>query len=230
MRREFAEFNRLYPSDSSKKGIRYRLVLSIRKHWWKRKLSHIKAGSEIWHKYQQKISLLSTAEDDMEIRNYFYERSITCGGKAYILPNVIFCYPYRIKLGYNVFINRGTYITARGPVTIGDHVIIGPGVIINSGMHQYMERNTLIRDQGHRISPIHIGNDVWIGANAVIMPGVTLGDGCVIGAGAIVTHSIPAYTVAVGVAAKVIKERPPHSKCPLCDTEQTILSEVSCYD
>lgn len=208
MRREFEEFNKLYPEYSSpKKRFFYRVVLAVRKYWWKLRLSRIRAGSETWHRYQQKISLLSTAEDDMEIRSYFYENSMECKGKAYILPHVIFCYPYRVKLGYNVFINRGTYITARGPITIGDNVIIGPGVLINSGMHRYMQQDMLIRDQGHRIQPIHIGNDVWIGANAVIMPGVTLGDGCVVGAGAVVTHSIPANAVAVGVPARIIKAR-----------------------
>lgn len=208
MRREIAEFNELHPDDSSPhKGILYHTLLAFRKHWWKHKLSRVKAGSETWHRYQQKISLLSTTDADMEIRSYFFENSMECRGKAYILPNVIFCYPYRIKLGYNIFVNRGVYITARGPVTIGDNVLIGPGVVINSGMHQYMDQSLLIRDQGHRVLPISIGNDVWIGANAVIMPGVTLGDGCVIGAGAVVTHSIPAYAVAVGVPARVIKER-----------------------
>jgi galactoside O-acetyltransferase len=58
----------------------------------------------------------------------------------------------------------------------------------------------------------------------------SIGDGSVIGAGSTVVKPIPPYSVAVGTPAKVIKERPPHSKCPLCDTEQTILSEVSCYD
>lgn len=208
MRQEFTEFNNLFPNNvSPKKGFFYRTILNIRKIWWKYKLHNIKPGSETWHKYQQKISLLSTTDADMNIRNLFYEYSVECKGKLYILPNTIICYPYRIKFGYNVFINRGGYITARGPITIGDNVIIGPRVIINSGMHNYQSNNVLIRDQGHRILPICIENDVWIGANVVIMPGVIIGEGSIIGAGAIVTSSIPAYSVAVGVPAKVIKKR-----------------------
>lgn len=208
MRREFEEFNNLFPNNvSPPKGFFYRAILAIRKIFWKYKLHSIKPGSETWHKYQQKISLLSTTDADMNIRSFFYEYSVECKGKLYILPNTIICYPYRIKLGYNVFINRGGYITARGPITIGDNVIIGPGVIINSGMHNYQSNDVLIRDQGHRILPICIENDVWIGANVVIMPGVTIGEGSIVGAGAIVTSSIPAYSVAVGVPAKVIKKR-----------------------
>ena len=125
----------------------------------------------------------------------------------YILPGTIFCYPYKIEIGYNVFINRNVYITVRANITIGDNVLIGLGVIINSGMHRYKNKDRLIRDQGHEIKPIIIGNDVWIGANAVIMPGVFIGDGSVIGADAIVTRSIPPYSVVVGIPARIIKER-----------------------
>lgn len=208
MRREFAEFNELFPdSISPKKGFFYQFRLCLRKVYWRYLTKKVKPGSEKWHEYQQKLSLLSTTNADMEIRSLFYENSVECKGKLYILPGTILCYPYRIKIGYNVFINRGGYITARGPITIGDNVIIGSGVVINSGMHNYQDKEVLIRDQGHRILPINIENDVWIGANAVILPGVTIGKGSVVGAGAVVTTSIPPYSVAVGVPAKVKKKR-----------------------
>lgn len=208
MRREFAEFNRLYPEDiSPNKGIFYNLKLQMRMRIWKTRLSRVRSGSESWHKLQQKVSQLSSTDADMTIRSFFYENSIKCKGKLYILPGTTLCYPYKIEIGYNVFINRNAYITAQANITIGDNVLIGPGVIINSGMHRYKDKNKLIRNQGHEIKPIIIGNDVWIGANAVIMPGVFIGDGSVIGAGAIVTRSIPPYSVAVGIPAKIIKER-----------------------
>ena len=208
MRREFAEFNRLYPDDiAPKKGILYNLKLQMRMGIWKTRLSRVRPGSENWHKLQQKVSQLSSTDADMTIRSFFYENSVECKGMLYILPGTILCYPYKIEIGYNVFINRNVYITARANITIGDNVLIGPGVIINSGMHRYKDKTKLIRDQGHEIKPINIGNDVWIGANAVIMPGVFIGDGSVIGAGAIVTRSIPPYAVAVGIPARIIKER-----------------------
>lgn len=208
MRREFAEFNRLYPEDNApNKGILYNLKLQMRMRIWKTRLSRVRSGSESWHKLQQKVSQLSSTDADMTIRSFFYENSIKCKGKLYILPGTTLCYPYKMEIGYNVFINRNAYITARANITIGDNVLIGPGVIINSGMHRYKDKNKLIRDQGHEIKPIIIGNDVWIGANAVIMPGVFIGDGSVIGAGAIVTRSIPSYSVAVGIPARIIKER-----------------------
>jgi maltose O-acetyltransferase len=142
------------------------------------------------------------------VRNRFYEKTLKhCGSAIYVLPNVYFGYPYRISLGSNVVINRGSHITARADITIGDNVMIGPNVVINSGSHLYKKRDTPIRDQGHKLGPIVIGNDVWIGASAVILPGVVIGDGAVIGAGAVVTKSIPGYVVAAGVPAKTIKRR-----------------------
>ena len=93
-----------------------------------------------------------------------------------------------------------------GGVTIGNDVQFGPGVKLAS--------NHLIPPPGQTISAqpmekkgIHIGDDVWIGANAVILDGVTIGNGCVIGANAVVNKDIPEYSVAVGVPAKVIRKR-----------------------
>jgi maltose O-acetyltransferase len=208
MRREFLEFEEINPSFAEKKGGFYKLIIWLRLCLLKADFNRTKAGSEKWHKIQQKLSLLSSSNSDMTIRSWFYEHSFNiCKGKCYILPGVIICYPYRLNLGFNVFINRGTYITARAEITIGDNVMIGPNVVINSGMHKYKQRDKLIRDQGHKLESIIIGNDVWIGANAVIMPGVEIGDGAVIGAGAIVTKSIPEYAIVVGVPAKVISFR-----------------------
>jgi acetyltransferase-like isoleucine patch superfamily enzyme len=208
MRSEFAEFSELCLENAPRRGTLYKLILWLRFHIFNVKFARLKSGSEQWHHLQQRLSLLSAADADMAIRNHFYEQSLkSCKGKIYVLPNVIMCYPHRLNIGYNVFINRGAYITARAEITIGDNVMIGPYSVINSGMHQYRQKDKLIRDQGHKLAPIEIGNDVWIGANAVIMPGVTIGNGAVIGAGAIVTHSIPPYTVAVGVPAEVMSSR-----------------------
>lgn len=209
MRREFAELEKMYPDRvTTNQSIFQKLIIRCRKTKIDFFLSKTIVGSERWHRLQQKISLLSSTNSDVAIRSYFYEKSLKkCDGELYILPGTIICYPYRVSLGYNCFINRGVYITARANIIIGDNVLIGPGVIINSGKHRYKDPKELIRNQGHTILPITIGNDVWIGANAVIMPGVTIGDGCVIGAGAVVTKSMPAYSVAVGVPARIINKR-----------------------
>ena len=80
-------------------------------------------------------------------------------------------------------------------------------VIINSGMHNYKKPELLIKEQGHKHSPIVIEDDVWIGANTVIMKGVTLGMGCVVGANSFVNKSIEPYMVVAGCPARVIARR-----------------------
>ena len=90
------------------------------------------------------------------------------------------------------------------PVTIGDNVFIAPNVSIYTASHplDLLERKKHIGSA----KPITIGNDVWIGGDCVILPGVTIGDGCTIGAGSIITKDIPANTLAMGSPCKVVKE------------------------
>jgi acetyltransferase-like isoleucine patch superfamily enzyme len=120
---------------------------------------------------------------------------------------VLLEFPSRLRLGSNVFVNRGTIITARAPITIGDDALIGPYVIINSGNHGHALRSVPMNQQDHDSSPIVIERDVWIGAHAAILKGVTLGEGCVVGARAVVTHDVEPYTVVAGVPATPVKER-----------------------
>lgn len=113
----------------------------------------------------------------------------------------------KFSVGNNSFINRGTWIWALGTITIGNNVIIGPYTILASGNHKYDCLDRLIRQQGIALKPIVIEDDVWIGAHAIVLPGVTIGRGSVIGAGAVVTNDIPAYSVAVGIPARIVKFR-----------------------
>lgn len=95
-----------------------------------------------------------------------------------------------------------------GPIKIGSDVMMGPEVIIYTSGHRFDRTDIPMMDQGSTDpKPVTIGNDVWIGRRVIIMPGVTIGDGCVIGAGAVVTKDIPPYSVAVGVPARVVKDR-----------------------
>lgn len=163
-------------------------------------------GSQRWHRIQQKLSLKSSSNTHALLRSFFYKKTMHLDDYSlYTMPGVILCYPENIVFGKNVFINRNVNITARAPISIGNDVLIGNNVIINSGNHNYSNSKRLIREQGHLISPILIEDNVWIGANSVILRGVTIGNGSVIGAGAVVTKDVPPKCVYGGVPARLIK-------------------------
>jgi len=116
--------------------------------------------------------------------------------------------PY-LKIGRHTAINEFNNIRAgNAPVTIGDGCLLSQFVSIIDANHG-ASYSMLIRDQPHDLhnAGVHIGDDVWIGAHAVILPGVQIGTGAVIAAGAVVTREIPAYAVAAGVPAKVKRYR-----------------------
>ncbi|WP_440896760.1 DapH/DapD/GlmU-related protein [Amphibacillus sp. Q70] len=89
-------------------------------------------------------------------------------------------------------------------IFVGDYVLFGPHVTLTAGTHPVYPE--LRRKQAQYNVPISIGNNVWIGANSVILPGVKIGDNTVIGAGSVVTKDIPANVVAVGNPCRVIRE------------------------
>lgn len=107
-----------------------------------------------------------------------------------------------IHLGKNVFINAGCKFQDQGGIYIGDDVLIGHNVVLATLNHHQNPQN-----RGNLIpSAIHIGNRVWIGSNSTILPGVTIGDGAIIAAGAVVKSDVPENCIFGGVPAKFIKK------------------------
>ncbi len=115
-------------------------------------------------------------------------------------------YGCNIHIGNNFFANFNLTILDEAPVCIGDNVFIGPNVSIYTACHPLdpVSRNT----GAEWAEPVTIGNSVWIGGNVTILPGVTIGDNCVIGAGSVVTKDVPAGTLAAGNPARRIKDIP----------------------
>ena len=99
----------------------------------------------------------------------------------------------------------GIHNTIIGPVCIGNHVNLAQGITITALNHNFEDASKRIDEQGISTKPVVIGDDVWIGANAVILPGVTIDSHCVVAAGAVVTKDVPDNCVVGGVPAKVIK-------------------------
>lgn len=126
-----------------------------------------------------------------------------------LYPNVEF-HNGPFIIGKNVLIGAYSNLRTGGfpaPLTIGDDTKIAQLVTITCQGHNYESRWIHIVEQGTVATPIVIGKDVWIGANAVILPGRNIGDGAVVGAGSVVTKNIPAYEVWAGNPAKKIGER-----------------------
>ncbi|MGW1585428.1 acyltransferase [Streptomyces sp. NPDC002386] len=168
----------------------------------------VRTGSHSWHLLQDRLARTSSIGLDLEMRSWFYSRTLPrCGDLLCVFPDVTMHYPLNIRVGAEVFINRGVNITAPAPVTLGDHCLIGPYTVINSGNHRFADAKRRIRDQGHDLAPITIGRDVWLGAHVTVLAGTRVGEGAVVGAGAVVTRDIPAHSVAVGVPARVIGHR-----------------------
>ncbi|MDO5390829.1 MAG: DapH/DapD/GlmU-related protein [Eubacteriales bacterium] len=107
-----------------------------------------------------------------------------------------------ITVGKNIFINMGYKFQDQGGITIEDGVLIGHNVVLATINHDMLpERRSTMH-----LAPIHIGKDVWIGSNATVLPGVRIGNGAIIAAGAVVTKDVPPNTIVGGVPAKIMQD------------------------
>jgi acetyltransferase-like isoleucine patch superfamily enzyme len=106
-----------------------------------------------------------------------------------------------ITIGKDVFINSGCHFQDQGGIEIGDGALIGHNVVLATINHDLNPR----KNRKNHYAPIKIGTRVWIGSNATILPGVTIGNYAVVAAGAVVTRDVPAMTIVGGVPAKVLK-------------------------
>lgn len=106
-----------------------------------------------------------------------------------------------ITIGKRVFINTGCHFHDQAGIVLGDGVFISSNVVLSTVNHDFdpLKRSTAYP------SPIVIGNNVWIGASVTVVPGVRVGDGSIIGAGAVVTHDVPPNTIVAGVPARIIR-------------------------
>ena len=129
-------------------------------------------------------------------------------GKRVVFYPGVWIFPGRnLVLGNDVDIAFGVLITTRGGVYIGDRTLIGYGTKILSANHAIPDGRATIFSSGHQSKQVHIERDVWIGANAIILPGVTIGEGAVIGAGSVVTRDVSEFSIVGGVPAKLIRYR-----------------------
>lgn len=117
---------------------------------------------------------------------------------------------HHVHFGDCVYANFSLTMVDDTHIYVGDHTMFGPGVIVATAGHPILPE---LREKAYQYNaPVHIGRCCWIGAGAVILPGVTIGDGSVIGAGSVVTRDIPENVVAVGNPCRVLREINEHDR------------------
>lgn len=140
-----------------------------------------------------------------KLRRFFARKMIASAGRNINIEKGA-SFGRRLSIGDSS--GLGVNCRVQGTVTIGDNVMMGPDVLIYTTNHEFKNKDIPMQQQGYQQErPVVIGNDVWIGARVIILPGVNIGDGVVIGAGAVVAEDVPAYCVCAGNPAQVIRER-----------------------
>ena len=156
----------------------------------------------------------STHEDEFEKRDAILHEVLgEMGEGVRIQGPIAFHYGKHTKIGAHTFANFNFTVQDDAEVTIGEHCNFGPNVTIVTPVHPMVasERRAIRTASGEEkllcwAKPVHIGKDCWFGASVTVCPGVTIGDNCVIGAGAVVTRDIPSNSFAAGVPCRVIRE------------------------
>lgn len=161
--------------------------------------SRIKLGK--WNRLEEGVLLSALGKGNIRLGNQVrigaYSRLITSTSLGQLGSF--------IHLGNHVGIGEFAYLGGAGGLTIGDDCIIGQYFSCHPENHNYKNTQQLIRLQGVNRQGIHIGNNCWIGAKVTVLDGVTIGEGCVIAAGSVVTKNIPSFSVAGGVPVRIIK-------------------------
>jgi len=158
------------------------------------------------------------------------EQLARCGGDCVFEEGVLIFHPERVELGRNVYvghrailkgyhentmrigdetwIGQQAFLHSAGGLDIGARVGIAPGVRIITSFHAEAGRDLAILNSPVELAPVLVEDDADLGVGVIVLPGVHIGKGAQIGAGAVVTEDVPPYTVSIGVPAKVVRERP----------------------
>lgn len=154
---------------------------------------------ELCHKYNQ------LPPSEIGRREEIIARLFGKTGSRFLIEQPFFCdYGYHIEIGENFYANVNCVVLDEAKVTFGDNVFIAPNCGFYTAGHPFdvEQRNCGLE----YARPITVGNNVWIGAQVCVLPGVTIGDDCVIGAGSVVCRDIPAGSLAVGNPCRVIRK------------------------
>ncbi|WP_440713112.1 DapH/DapD/GlmU-related protein [Gordonia sp. FQ] len=127
-----------------------------------------------------------------------------------MVPRLRVSYGFNTRLGRGVYLNANAFLMDDGPITLGDHVRIGPSAVLATALHP-IEDHRLRREGYERTAPITIGDNCWLGSSVTVGAGVTIGRNTVVGAGSVVVRDLPDHVVAVGSPAVPIRTLPAES-------------------
>lgn len=154
----------------------------------------------------------STRPTELEKRNALLKEMFAeIGENCYIEPPLhTNMGGHHVHFGKNVYVNFNLTLVDDTHIYVGDYTMFGPGVIIATAGHPLLSE---LRQEGYQYNaPVHIGKNCWIGAGALIMPGITIGDHVVVGAGSVVTKDLPSNVIAVGNPCRVLREIGDHER------------------
>lgn len=138
---------------------------------------------------------------------YWLNRGVILGKEVRFSFNIKVIAPEKLLIGDYSKILNNVNLDSRGGISVGSYSQIGYQSLLITANHDVPKKHELIMSKGMNFSPIRIGNDVWIGARVIVLPGVTIGDGAVIAAGSVVTKDIAPNGIYGGVPAKLLKKR-----------------------
>jgi acetyltransferase-like isoleucine patch superfamily enzyme len=162
------------------------------------------------------LPLTAGAKVRAHVLGYFLK---SLGSATILQRGIRITNPEKVSIGSHCSLARGVFIAGRGGVRIGDWVGVGPDVKIWSVNHRYDDAERPFLLQGWERKAVVIEDDVWLGANVFVMPGVTIGTGAIVSAGTVVSKSVPAFALVAGNPGRVIgwRKRPPEA--PDCRAE-----------
>ena len=136
----------------------------------------------------------------VRLRSWYWSRLFAqCGERLRVYGKIVVYFPQYIRIGHRSSLSEGAILHGRGGITIGSHAHISSRAILNTQTLDYRSDDWPIMR-----TPIVIGDFAWVASGAMIVPGVTIGEGAIVGMGSVVTHDVPPYTVYAGNPAKKI--------------------------
>ena len=130
------------------------------------------------------------------------------GEGCFYLDQIVWLNGDRIEMGDRVTFNFGCFVNGFGGLRFGDGANIGPYCMLHSANHNFDDLDRSVVEQGWQDDgPMEIGRNSWIGMGSIVLPGVRIGEGCVVGAGSVVTRDLEDFTIAVGNPARAIRSR-----------------------